>query len=208
MKLKVKNGIKFEVKRVKRSLAKLDWYLIQGYEVKLPKGITRDVSLSIIKEKIEKEYNEQDYKQITEKILFDFSIIEKQFSEKLRMIFNVKIPAIFVVYLTKYGVGGSYDLPNIIIFNINNKRGIKTIVHEIVHIIIEPWVQKYEIQNQEKERIVDLILSSDKFCFLKYDIAQTDYDHSEKYIDELFNKCFFENPEKFFLAIKNVRITN
>ena len=45
------------------------------------------------------------------------------------------------------------------------------IAHEIVHIIIEPWIQKYKIQYQEKERIVDLILSSKEFYFLKYDIA-------------------------------------
>jgi hypothetical protein len=208
MKLKIKYGINFEIRRTKNTLTKLDWYLSQGYEVKLPKNISKGISLKSIKEQIEKEYREEDYKIIKNKILSDFLMVEKQFSKKLKEIFNIKIPSIFFIYLTKYGVGGSYDLPNIIFLNINNKRGFKTIAHEIVHIIIEPWIQKYEIRYQEKERIVDLILSSKEFYFLKYDIAQTDYDHSEKYIDELFNKYFFEDPKKFFLEIKNVRIFN
>ena len=65
-------------------------------------------------------------------------------------------------------MGGSYKLPNLVIYNINNKKGFKTIVHEIIHLLIENQIQEFKIQHWEKERIVDLILNSDEFSFLEY----------------------------------------
>jgi len=85
------------------------------------------------------------------------------------------------------------------------KKGIKTIVHEIVHLMVEENIQKYKLEHFEKERLVDLILNSEKFSFLQYNSWQKDYHGAEKYVDDLFNEHFFESQEKFFDEMENTR---
>ncbi len=56
-------------------------------------------------------------------------------------------------------MGGSYDIPNIIVLNIASKNIEllpKIICHEMIHLCIEPLVQKYTTPHWYKERIVDL----------------------------------------------------
>ncbi len=248
MELRIKYGINFELKRVKNTLARLEWYNSQGYEPGLPEGISKESSEKEIQNQIIKEFDEKEYKDIAGRIISDFSAVKEHLSKKLKEIFDQKnnvpphlkrcglqghlflgcseikssklrphskewgfnfghkdIPAAFFVYLTNYGVGGSYNLPNIIILNINNKKGFKTIIHEIIHLLIETWIQEYKVQHWEKERIVDLVLNSKEFSFLKYNNWQGSYDNAEEYIDDLFNKYFFENPKNFFSKIKSAR---
>jgi hypothetical protein len=205
MKLNIKFGINFELKRVKSTLAKLDWYTSQGYKPRLPEGINSSSSVKEIKNKITEEFDEIKYKQVADKILSDFSKINKELSKKIKETFNKKIPTSFVIYLTNYGTGGSYESSNIVIFNLNSKKGYKTIIHEIIHLIIEPWIQEYKIQHWEKERIVDLILNSKEFNFLEYNSWQLNYHDSEKDIDSLFNSYFFKNSKTFFSKIEHGR---
>ena len=205
MKIKIKFGIDFELRRVKNTLAKSDWYDSQGYKSKLPEGINDKSSQKEIQSQVVKEFDEKKYKERANQILSDFLTTKEQFSKKLKEIFNKDIPTTFFVYLTNYGVNGSYNLPNIIIFNINSKRGFKTIIHEIIHLLIEDWIQGYRIQHWQKERIVDLILNSKEFSFLEYNNWRRDYNGVEKYIDDLFNNHFFKDPKNFFSKIGNVR---
>jgi hypothetical protein len=200
MKLKIKFGKLFELNRIKNSLSKLDWYNSQGYKISLPEAVGKDSTDDEIKEAI--EYNEEDFKDYANKLTEEFSLINDKYFETLKEIFDVEIPEVYEVYLTKYGVGGSYNLPNKIIKKITAKKeGIKTIVHEIIHLIIQPLIDKNKISHWEKERIVDLILNSKEFSFLGYDIWQKDYHGAEK-IDELFEEYFFEDVKGFFEKIK------
>lgn len=209
MKLETKFGIEFELNRVKNTLAKWDWYILQGYKPKLPEGINKESSEKDIKEQIIREYNKKRYEEVAEKIKSDFCIIQDRLFEELQKFFNLDIKIDFLIYLTSYGTGGSYNLPNTIILNINNKQsGYKTIVHEIIHLLIENQVKKYEVSHWEKERIVDLILNSSEFGFLDYGAWQKSYNGSERYVDDLFNKHFFKDSEEFFSKIKSVRLQN
>lgn len=205
MELKIQFGKDFEFRRVKNTLAKLDWYNSQGYRPRLPEGISNNSSEEEIQNQIIKEFEEKKYKEVANSLESDFSTIKDKLSKKLKEIFNKSIPETFFVYLTTYGVGGSYNLPNIVIFNINNKKGFKTIIHEIIHLLIENQIQEFKIQHWEKERIVDLILNSKEFSFLEYNNWQSNYNHVEKYIDELFNRYFFQNQEDFFSKIEKAR---
>ena len=205
MKLKIKFGSLFELERVKYTISKLGRYNSQRYKPKLPEGIKENTSQKRIQNQIKKEYDEKRYKEIAKEIAKDFSRIESNFSKKLNNLFDKEIPKTFFVYLTNYGVGGSYRLPNKIIFNINNKKRSEVIVHEIIHLIIEPYIKKYNVSHWEKERIVDLILNSKEFSFLKYGFWQRDYRGVEKYIDNLFNNHFFKDPESFFPKIVDIR---
>ncbi|MFC1700789.1 hypothetical protein ACFLZ0_01485, partial [Patescibacteria group bacterium] len=96
--------------------------------------------------------------------------------------------------LTKYGTGGSYNLPNRIILNFNKKTPndiIRIIIHEIIHLLIQPLIEKFEIEHWPKERIVDLMLSKIMPELTK---MQKLSQNTEK-IDKLFNK-FFPDIEK------------
>ena len=56
-------------------------------------------------------------------------------------------------------MGGSYNLPNTVIINLNNSFNIgmlKTIIHEIIHLSIQKYIDEYKIGQWQKERIVDL----------------------------------------------------
>jgi hypothetical protein len=145
--------------------------------------------------------------EMASKINNDFSTIKDRLSKKLKEVFKKNTLETFLVYLTSYGAGGSYNPPNVIVFNINNKGGLKTIIHEIIHLLIEDQVQKYKIQHWEKERIVDLIMNSKEFDFLKYNFWQRDYAGAEKYIDKLFDDYFFKNQKNFFSNIAAARAT-
>jgi len=205
MNIKIGFSLDSEFKRVKNTLAKLDWYNSQGYKPKLPEEITKKSSEIEIRNQIIREFEEKSYKKVANQISSDFLTTKKQLFKKLKEIFYKDIPTTFFICLTNYGVNGSYNLPNIIIFNINSERGFKTIVHEIIHLFIEGWVQEYRIQHWEKERVVDLILNSKEFSFLEYNNWQRDYSNVEKYIDDLFHSHFFKDPENFFSKIANAR---
>ncbi len=208
MNLKFIFGTDFELSRIKNTINKLDWYNSQGYKPRFPKGITNKSSEEEIKNQIKKEFKEDDYKVVANEISSNFSKISELLFNKLKEIFNKEIPKEFIVYLTNYGVGGSYKLPNMIILNINSKNSSNTIIHEIIHLIIMDKITEYKIQHWEKERIVDLILNSEEFSFLNYNSWQKDYSNVERYIDNLFNNSFFKNPEKFFSKIETTRIVN
>lgn len=205
MNIEVKFSLKLEFKRVKDTLSKLDWYNSNSYKPRLPENINRQSSEEEIKNQTEKEFDEIKCNETKSKIEKDFLEIEKSLSNNLKEVFKKDIPNNFVVYLTSYGVYGSYKMPNIIILNINSKDIFKTIIHEIIHLIIEDKIQEYKIDQWEKERIVDLILNSNVFSFLNYNSWQKDYKNKEKYMDSLFHKYFFIDFEMFFKNIKIAR---
>jgi hypothetical protein len=180
---------------------------MHGYNPKLPKGINAKSSSEKIRSIIIKEFDEKRYEKVRESITFDFLKIERRFTQKLKEIFHKNIPTVIFVSLTNYGVGGSYNPPDTIICNINNKKYIKTVVHEIIHLLLEKWIQKYKIKHWEKERIVDLILNSKKFSFLEYSSWQKNYYGAERCVDPLFDEDFFKSPRKLFLKIKSTRFS-
>lgn len=205
IKLKFEYSKEYEFTRVKDTLASLDWYNSHGYKPRLPAGINRESSREEIVSQINKEYEAIRYSKMENEIIAAFSVYDEKFTHKLIEVFGKDIPKTFLVRLTNYGVGGSYNLPDVVIFNINMKKGIKTIVHEIIHLLIQNQIDKYKVQQWEKERIVDLILNSKEFDFLNYNEWQSDYHGAEKYIDDLFNQYFFDNRENFFSKIDGVR---
>ena len=66
------------------------------------------------------------------------------------------------VILTRYGTQGSYIVPDSLIINISNippQFLIKTVIHESLHLMIEPLIKKYSIDHWVKEHIVDSIMN-------------------------------------------------
>lgn len=151
----------FELERIKSTVFKLPWYNEQGYRVTLPQASAENPTELDYIQALDKEYDIEIF-EFYKKNLNDFweSFIPKleAVAQKKEIIF----PATISVILTKYGTGGSYDaILNEIILNIQN-RPINsvgaTLVHEIVHISIQLFIQSYSISHWKKERIVDLLV--------------------------------------------------
>ncbi len=182
------NSLEQEKERVKETKGKIAWLKERGYFFVLPE------------QSLEVEYNFEDYKDKVSIIEKKWLEIEKDFFEKLKRIFNNEFSKSFEVYFTKYGTGGSYFLPNKIIMNISDEyrtsADYKTISHEIIHLSLEPLIQKYKIEHWQKERTVDLIASK---IIPNYNLQKIPVDiHS---VDESFNK-FFPDIEEI---IKNLQ---
>lgn len=188
-----------EKKRIKNTFKKLSWYDELGYRPRFPKDVNpRADDLKDVYSALDSEYEEKDYQEFANKTSNEFSKIEHSFFEKLQKICGKRIRRNFNLILTKYGVGGSYFPPNKIIYNIAMKNTpINSILHEIVHLTIEKYIQKYNIQQNEKERIVDLILSSNPIALPNYQMQERGEVHRD-IIDPLFKEYFNPPIDIFF----------
>lgn len=71
----------------------------------------------------------------------------------------------YEVRLTLYGPGGSYDPETGVITLLTTRTGtfkggggVHTIVHEMMHLVLEELVQKFGLTHWEKERLVDFMV--------------------------------------------------
>ena len=195
--INMRHSLDLEVRRVILVKQKAEWFKKMGYRLSLPGSLNLDnlkkISQEEAEEYINKEYKEDDYKNANIKIQEDWAAMSMGFKEKL-LKYELNPLDVYDVFLTKYGVKGSYDLPNSITINfkqleINNIS--RVIMHEIVHLLIEGLIQKYNVEHWRKERIVDLI------CFKINPTAnylQSIPIETEK-IDKAFDS-FFPNIEK------------
>jgi len=159
-KLNIKYSAQIELDRVMGSIKKLPWFRENNYLISLPEGVSESSSEEKIREAVEKEYSEniQVYKKEKISLLECWEKYGEILEEKLKecsLIFHPEYEVLF----SAYGVGGSYQLPNLFIVNAKRKYQIgvlRTVIHEIIHLAIEEDIQKYKIEHWVKERIVDL----------------------------------------------------
>jgi len=204
--INIQYSIKLEKLRIKKTLEKIGWYEKLGYRPRFPQNIDIKIdSVNSIYNALSNEYEENDYLNTAEEIKQKFEKIEKDFFTKLQDVCGKKIKRKYAVILTKYGVGGSYSMPNTIIYNFGMKSSsFDTILHEIVHLVIEPYIKKYLIQQNEKERIVDLILKSEPIALKNYKMQERGMEDA-KIIDPIFKKYFNPPINKFFKELKRAR---
>lgn len=160
-------SLEFEIERVKYTIGKIDWFNKNGYKVYLPGNLSVKenqendlLSDEYIKKQILLEYQEKDYLQPFEYINKEWGKYETNFYSRLKEI-SLPVCEKYFVYLTRYGVGGSYHSPDKIIVNVQTKYSvglIRTIFHEIIHLVINPLIEKNKIEHWVKERLTDLIL--------------------------------------------------
>lgn len=111
---------------------------------------------------------------------------KEEFFKKLRTL-GLSTQNQYNVIFTIYGTGGSYHSPNTIVVNLNRGENVcRTIFHEIIHLTIEPLIQKFKIGHWTKERLVNLI--ANKF-FPNNITMQRDPENAGK-ISEIFEKHF------------------
>jgi hypothetical protein len=162
-KLNIIYSKEFDTQRVVNTIKKIKWYVENNYNYKnfsFPKSLDKEkldeYSEQEITDAVIVEYAEDSYKE-NEKILLDnWGKISKDIKSSF-LKSGLLIQDEYKIYLTKYGTGGSYDLPNTVIINTTFKMNLlKNMIHEIIHLAIEKDINEYKIGQAQKERIVDL----------------------------------------------------
>ena len=165
MKLSITYSKEFEFERVKNTINRLAWYS-KYYNLKsltLPKSISfkqvPNLSDNDIIAAINEEYDMNKYLNAAELINQIYPKYEKKLEELISNMGLIPIPKI-KARLTIYGMVGSYHSPDEVITNIDrlfNVGLIMNILHEIIHLHIEPLIQKYQVDQWGKETIVNLL---------------------------------------------------
>ena len=126
-----------------------------------PDGLSKDSREEEIKGVVSKEYSvSEDYRSYKEKLEKMWQEFSPKF-EEIKKISKLHLQNKYIVALSKYGTGGSYHTAESSIdIRFIDREVVSifgTILHEIVHISIEPLIVKYDIEHWQKERLVDLI---------------------------------------------------
>ena len=159
-------SIESEADRVGYTLDKYAWYKENGYRINLPESLReraeRGESMSDeeILSAVTQDFRPNLYEKAEKKLSEEFEKIRAEFVPQLKTLGGPAHDA-YEVLITRYGVGGSYGLPNRIQVNIDYGRELswKTLAHEMVHLSIEQWIQEYKVPHWTKERLVDLTMS-------------------------------------------------
>ena len=163
--LKITFSKESEAKRIQYTIDKLDWFKKQGYKINLPEKIKEiiDHGLTLSDDEILKivslEFNQKEYEDKANELRQKWEEKKGDFLHRLASL-GLPLQSEYKLVFTKYGVGGSYGLPNIIQINFEypiEKETIAITLHEIIHLTIEELIKKYGIDHWEKERLVDLI---------------------------------------------------
>jgi len=157
---------------IKGLFVKRKFYQENGYSVDIPEHLVFievwNNPEELSKEK-ENELHNIFVSEIYQKLDFSEALEECQkivpeISERLTQLslrFDFKILENYLIVLTPYGPGGSYDLRGTIVVKINSRRSfLERIIHEAVHIGVEDEVLRKKLNHSEKEKLVESICQS------------------------------------------------
>lgn len=159
---------KDDIERILYTISKWDFYQ-KYYDVswiklpaKLDKGKVKEYSNNDITSIVKEEYlnnSAKIYRKVEQEILDNWPKISEKI-ESVSAETNLTFPSELEIQLTCYGMGGSYWLPKKIILMATKRSPLATIVHELIHLTMEGWIQKNSVDQPQKERIVDLFMSN------------------------------------------------
>lgn len=122
----------------------------------------KNTGLPSLKDYFNKNYKVKEYKKVTQEAKLAWESKEELFFDALNKIIKSKITHSYEIYITLFGPGGSYTLPDAVFV-----RGVTEedkeyfdvcIAHEIIHLNVEEKVKELKLSHNGKELLVDAIL--------------------------------------------------
>lgn len=112
---------------------------------------------------VEEEYinNQQKYQSFKDNLESRWFAEAVKFVDQLLEFFHEDENTSFVVKVCNYAALGSYDpINNLVFINLNCAPldPVRIIKHELIHIMVQPFINKYSIQHEQKEKIVNALL--------------------------------------------------
>lgn len=162
--IKINFSLEFEQLRVQDTFEKITWFREHGYNPRFPgnkkisdinvaQGLDELISL------VKTEYDEKYFSEVARNIESQWQWFVEHWAESPLNDTDLVFNGVYEIFLTSYGVGGSYEVPNAVVVNIRMReqdRLPNIIFHEIIHLSIEQLIQEYSIPHWYKERLVDL----------------------------------------------------
>jgi len=113
---------------------------------------------------IVEEYDVVRLEGFKKKLEQDWTAQENHFFEKLESFFGVIIKEPFLVHVSNYGPLGRYLYQTKHIFinvYVGEKKfdAVRIAKHEIIHLLVEPFIQRFYVEHAQKEKIVDVIVN-------------------------------------------------
>lgn len=206
-------SVEEEIRRVLNVIQKSEFYSKNNYKPRLPplsatslkklkrnpnnKRLINQLCLTIKEERKKASGLDQCHIDKTKK---DWYKVEDKFLKRAERIIKIKPQKKYFTRCTFYGVGGNYKPPTVITLKIISLFvSYRTVAHEIIHLLIEPFIEKYKIPHWYKERLVDLYLNKilDSQRWQNIDKAVI------KATDKVFNKFYQKGAE---IIIKELAI--
>jgi len=118
------------------------------------------IIFTLPKKDVVKEYDIKKYQQYKKYLEKEWAKKEKGFVKRLLTFFHQPLELQFIVEISNYGPLGFYNSSNnTVTINMNHPFDVtRTIKHEMVHIMVEPFVKKYSVSYQKKEHIVNIVM--------------------------------------------------
>ncbi len=208
IKINIQYSVQKETERVIDIINRIDSFIERGYNIEkllFPHNISYKEFKLMAKNEIEKliieEYKVDDYKKNIKYIQDRWGQIESKLSEGVEKMKIVPISEFDIVF-TKYGITGSYHRPKTILVNIQKlylEELFKSILHESIHLIINPFILNYKIDHWSKERVVDLIFLD---FFPELNKMQTIPNTDE--LDKIFYK-YFPDIKEVILRVSELK---
>lgn len=164
MKITFDYSVERELKRVQDTIKRRKFFKENGYQPTLPEGVTfENFNLEKAKNQIKKEFDKNLARIIETKVKDDWKKHGKGIEEFIKVLPYEKPKELKIVF-TRYGMGGSYNTPNLILINLRNvKSPLFILTHELLHLIIEESVvSKYQLPQWDKESLIDYLLNESK----------------------------------------------
>lgn len=163
-----------------------------------------NLAVTLPKDDWTKKFNPADYEKHAIFLRENWSKVSETIKSGLSKC-NLPVLDTYNVRLSKYGPGGSYDLPHqTVIVNITLRYEIgllRTVEHEMIHLAIEPLVLEYQINRETKEHLVDLL-------FAKIDpelYKERTFPIDTSKIDKIFNE-HYPDVKTIFQKLKEEKI--
>ena len=144
------NTYKEELEHLKLLKKEKTFLIRNGYFCNFPKIYDKHTYLE----------NLRQYHDLYIKTVSKWNTESENFYKKIEYFFGKKINKSIEIKYTCYGPGGHYfSKENKVVVNINSPHIIYIIKHEIVHLLVEPYILKYKIKHENKERLVNSIMN-------------------------------------------------
>ncbi|MFH1620550.1 MAG: hypothetical protein ABIB04_00510 [Patescibacteria group bacterium] len=103
------------------------------------------------------EYDSSLYEAYRAVAEADWANRSENFIEKLRLFFQRPEPFQFIVRITQYGPFGFYDFKDqsVTINRHANIDAFRIIQHEMIHVMVEPYILAQKLKHSQKEFIVE-----------------------------------------------------
>jgi hypothetical protein len=161
MKINYSYTVEGELRRVEDTVNREKFFRENGYQPTFPEGLNfENFNITKAKVRIKKEFAEDLVNRVKDKLDRDWEKHRSQIESFLEILPYEKPSELNIVF-TRYGMGGSYYVPNKIIINLRNVNSpLFILTHELLHLLIEePVILKHKLSQWDKESLVDYLFN-------------------------------------------------